>query len=382
MNIKGEQKCVMVIAGDTSGDHHGAKLVQAMREKNGGLFFCGIGGQALKAAGVRLLLDTSALSVIGVTEIFSKLHHFVGGMRRAKSIIRSLNPDLLILIDFPGFNLPFSAIAKRYGVKILYYISPQVWAWRQGRVKKIRRRIDHMAVILPFEEDFFKQHGIPVSYVGHPLLDTYACLIDSSPADETENSRTIGLLPGSRDREIERHLPEMLDAAQILSRRLQGVRFAISLAPSVNRDVFDETLRKHAAGIDYRLISDGVETVFRQCGFAVVCSGTVTLEAALCCVPMVIMYKVSPLTAWVGRALIKGINFIGLVNLIAGKELAPELIQDDATSKKIADTVYHMVQDAAGMKALKRELLEIRDRLGGPGAAERTADIALKMMDR
>ena len=238
-----------------------------------------------------------------------------------------------------------------------------------------------MAVILPFEEDFFKGHGIPVSYVGHPLLDSNDGLTDSFPAGETRNSRTIGLLPGSRDREIERHLPVMLDAAQILNRRLKGVRFVISLAPSVNRDVFDEKLRKHAAGIDYQLISDGVENVFRQCEFAVVCSGTVTLEAALYGVPMVIMYKVSPSTAWLGRTLIKGVHFIGLVNLIAGKGLVPELIQENATSQKIADTVYPMVQDEAGMKALKKELLDIRHRLGGPGASERTADIALKMMD-
>ena len=382
MTDKSEQKCIMVIAGDTSGDHHGAKLVQAMRKKNSNLFFCGIGGQVLRTSGVRLLLDTTALSVVGVTEIFSKIHHFLGGMRRAKNIIRSLNPDLLILIDFPGFNLPFSAIAKKYGVKILYYISPQVWAWRQGRVKKIRKRIDHMAVILPFEEEFFKEHGIPVSYVGHPLLDTYECAVEPLPAvDHRKNHRVIGLLPGSRDREIERHLPIMLEAAQILTRQLKDVRFVISLAPSVNKDVFDEKLRKHAAGIDYCLVSEGVRKIFTQCGFVVVCSGTVTLEAALCGIPMVIIYKISPITALLGKILVTGVNFIGLVNLIAGKGLVPELIQYEASSQKIAETVGRMVQDEAGMNALREELIELRDKLGGPGASDRTADIALRMID-
>lgn len=380
MNPEDRQKCVMVIAGDTSGDHHGAKLIQAMRQKNRDLFFCGIGGNALKSEGVRLILDTSGLSVIGVTEIFSKLHHFLGGARRAKTLIRSLRPDLIILIDFPGFNLPFSRIAKKYGAKILYYISPQVWAWRRGRIKKIRKRIDHMAVILPFEEKFFIDHGVSVSFVGHPLLDTYPYTSAPALTRKTSRSLTIGLLPGSRDREIERHLPVMLEAAGILSRRFTNVRFLISMAPSVNKVAFEERLRKHDAGIDYCLITDSVQHVFNRCDFAVVCSGTATLEAALCGIPMVIIYRLSLGSYMIGRMLPKGVYRIGLANLIAGEDLVPELIQFDASAEKIADTAFHMIQNVDGMAELRKKLLGIRDKLGGPGAAERTADIALTMM--
>jgi len=374
----------MIIAGDTSGDHHGAKLVQAMRQKNEDIFFCGIGGNALKREGVRLLLDTSALSVVGVTEIFSKLHHFLIGAHRAKTLIRSLQPDLVILVDFPGFNLPFSRMAKKEGAKILYYISPQVWAWRRGRVKKIRERIDHMAVILPFEEKFFSDHGISVSFVGHPLLDTYECPATCPPIAADNRNRktdfTIGLLPGSRDREIERHLPVMLNAAVILKHRLPNARFLISMAPSVDRDKFEAMLKKHGGGIEYELISDGVRNVFNRCGFAIVCSGTATLEAALCGIPIVIMYRVSLGSYLLGKILIKGVDRIGLANLIAGKDLVPELIQTDASAEKIADTAFEMIQDTEGLAQIRKDLLAVRDMLGGAGAAERTAEIALEMM--
>ncbi len=380
MDPKDKQKCVMIIAGDASGDYHGAKLVQAMRQKNGDIFFCGIGGSALKREGVRLLLDTSTLSVVGVTEIFSKLHHFLGGIHRAKTLIRSLHPELIILIDFPGFNLPFSRIAKKEGAKILYYISPQVWAWHRGRVKKIRERIDHMAVILPFEEAFFAEHGVPVSFVGHPLLDTYESTVACPSMDEAGENLKIGLLPGSRDREIERHLPVMLKAANILKHRLSKVRFMISAAPSVDRDKFEEMLQKHAGGIAYDVVSGEVRNIFSQCGFAVVCSGTATLEAALCGIPMVIIYRVSLGSYLIGRMLIKGVNWIGLANLIAGKDLVPELIQFDASAEKIADTAFRMIQDKAGMVQLRKDLLAVREMLGGPGAAERTAEIALNML--
>ncbi len=370
----------MIIAGDTSGDHHGAKLVHAMRQKRGDLFFCGIGGSALKAAGMRLLLDTSSLSVVGITEIFSKLHHFLIGVHRAKTLIRSLQPDLIILIDFPGFNLPFSRIAKKERAKILYYIGPQVWAWRRGRVKKIRKRIDHMAVILPFEEKFYADHDISASFVGHPLLDTYAGTVASASLPEGDRNLTIGLLPGSRDREIERHLPLMLGAANMLNQRLPNLRFLVSMAPSVDRKRFEQTLHQHAGDIVYELVSDEVRNVFNRCGFAVVCSGTATLEAALCGVPMVIIYRVSMGSYLIGRMLPKGVSRIGLANLIAGKDLVPELIQFDASAEKIADTAASMILDTAGMAQLRKDLLAVRDKLGGPGAARRTAEIALNML--
>ena len=375
-------KSVMIIAGDASGDLHGSKLVQAMRKKDETLYFFGIGGHALRAAGVKILVDTSTLSVIGVTEIFSNLPTFLNAMMLAKTLLKKFQPDLLILIDFPGFNLPVSGIAKRYHVRVLYYISPQVWAWRQGRVKKMRKRIDHMAVILPFEAEFFRRHKVPVTFVGHPLLDVGHCWNDpTSPSFETEKNETlnIGLLPGSRDQEITRLLPVMLDAATILSKRAGDIRFFISVAATVERKTIEAIIQRHAAQLDCTLVSGSVDKVFKQCRLSVVAPGTVTLEAAICGMPMVIIYKVSPVTYWLGRVLVH-VKHIGLVNLIAGKEMVPELIQGDASGDNIADTVLRLLDDAQNIGILIRNLSSIREKLGGPGASERTAEIALNML--
>ncbi|MCP4371501.1 MAG: lipid-A-disaccharide synthase, partial [Deltaproteobacteria bacterium] len=221
-------KCIMIIAGEASGDLHGSKLVHAMREKNRDLFFCGIGGKALKDAGVRIIVDASQLAVVGLTEVFSKIPSLFRGMAISKKLLNSLKPDLLIIIDFPDFNLNVAAAAKKAGIPVLYYISPQLWAWRPGRVNRIRKIVDHVAVILPFEKDFYKRHQVKVSFVGHPLLDTHPALEKSLTAANTENIQTIGLLPGSRDREIARLLPVMLQSARILLKRDNRIKFIIS----------------------------------------------------------------------------------------------------------------------------------------------------------
>jgi len=374
------QKCVMIVAGDTSGDIHGSKLVRAMRDKRENLFFCGIGGHALRDAGVRLFLDTSALSVVGVTEVLTKLPRFISGVLSARKILKILRPDLIILVDFPGFNLPFSAVVKRYNIRILYYISPQVWAWRQGRVNKIRRRIDHMAVILPFEETFYRKHRVTATYVGHPLLDNP--VFQEAPAAESvcRDSLVIGLLPGSRDQEISRHMPVMLEAAEILTRRIGNVRFVLSLASSVDRQTLETFMQRHRRNAEITLVPGGADKVFKQSTLSVVASGTVTLEAALYGMPMVIIYKVSPVTYWIGKALIRGVSHIGLANLIAGEGVVPELLQHEASAEKISETVIDMLGDTPRLQSIKKQLLDVRNRIGRPGASERTADIALRML--
>ncbi len=372
-------KSVMIITGDASGDLHGSRLVKAMREKDRGLFFFGIGGHALRAAGVKILVDTSSLSVIGVTEIFSKLPTFLSAMILAKTLLKKFQPDLLILIDFPGFNLPVSAIAKRYRVPVLYYISPQIWAWSRGRVKKIRKRVDHMAVILPFEAEFYRNHQVPVTFVGHPLMDVYDSADKERFASGKDNRLTIGLLPGSRRREITHLFPVMLKAAIMISERLEDVRFAISQAASVDRTAMEALIQKHAPDIDYELVPDGADKVFNKCALSVVTSGTVTLEAAICGVPMVIIYKVAPITALLAWFFLR-VDHIGLVNLIAGKRLVPELMQFDASPKKITDAVYNMIDDNQGLEAMRQELSRVKDALGSPGASERPAEIALNML--
>ena len=373
----------MIIAGEASGDLHGSKLVRAMREKNSDLFFCGIGGQALRDAGVKIIVDSSQLSVVGITEVFSKMIDLFRGMSVAKKLLKSLKPDLLIIIDFPDFNLHIAGTAKKLEIPVLYYISPQVWAWRPGRVKKIRKLVDHVAVILPFEEKYFRKHQIHATFVGHPLLDTHLLLEESSIAKNAEDIPVIGLLPGSRDREIAKLLPVMLQSARILLERDKNMKFIVSAAPSIEKKVVETIVEEHRGEYDFELVSDTVENVLKRCRLAVVASGTVTLEAAIFGIPMIIIYKMSPVTYWLGKMLVRSrVKYFGLVNLIAGRNISPELLQGEASSKNIAEMAFKMINDAAGLKKVKDELLEIRDGLGGPGASKRVADIAFNMLEK
>jgi lipid-A-disaccharide synthase len=374
-----KQKCVMIIAGEASGDLHGSKVVRAMRGREADLFFCGIGGQALKEAGVRIYIDASKLAVVGITEAFTKLFSIIKGITLAKKLLKTLNPDLLILIDFPDFNLHLAGIAKKLGIPVLYYISPQVWAWRRGRIKKIGKRVDHMAVILPFEEGYYRKRDIPVTFVGHPLLDTDLAASVERFDKKPEAPPVIGLMPGSRDKEIVRHLPIMLDAACILRRRIRNSTFVISLAPSVERDYVKAVLKHRGPSQGVTMTSDRVGKIFRQCQVVVAASGTVTLEAAISGTPMVIIYRVSAASYWLGRLMVR-VEHIGLVNLIAGRTVVPELIQDSASAENIAAAVSEMIRDPVKRSALRKEILGVREALGGPGAAARVAGIAMGLL--
>lgn len=395
-----ESKNVIIIAGEASGDLHGSKLVKAICNKTGEIHFSGIGGQALRDAGVEILIDASELSVVGITEVFSKIPYLFKAIAVVKRHLKNIKPDLVILIDFPDFNLKIAAAAKKLDIPVLYYISPQVWAWRPGRVKIIRKLVDHVAVILPFEEDFYRKHNVPVTFVGHPLLDNYAQndynqsgtlktkgrsgpqVFDGKMVEnENHGMPVIGLLPGSRDREVIRHLPVMLDAAKILKGRLKNIKFIISIAPSVGKKHVEEILKNHREISDYELATEDVKKVFEMCRIAVAASGTVTLEAAISGTPTVIIYKVSSVSYWLGKLMVQVKNF-GLVNLIAGENIVPELLQDEASPENIANSVFNMLNDAKGLQKLRKKLFEIRDMLGGPGASERVAEIALSMMEK
>lgn len=373
-------KCVMIIAGEASGDHHGAKLVKAIQKKDKGLFFCGIGDQALERAGVKILMRASELAVVGFTEIIAKLPKILEGLGIAKKLLRALRPDLLILIDFPDFNLRVAKLAKKLGIPILYYISPQIWAWRKGRVNQIRRRVDHMAVILPFEKEFYQKHGIPVTFVGHPLLDGDNPIINQTLTPDSGDGPLIGLLPGSRDREVSRHVPVMLEAADILQKKLAGIRFAISVASSVDRQTVEELIQEHAAGLNLEIVAGRVEKILGRCRLAIVASGTATLETAISGTPMVVIYKLSPMSYWIGRALVRGVNAISLVNLIAGKALVAELVQKEADPEAIAAKAWELLENTAQRQQLQQELRQLRHCLGGSGASERVAEIALEML--
>lgn len=378
MGVLTPHRCVMVIAGEASGDLHGAALVSAMRQRDSGLFFVGIGGDRLRAAGVRVAVDAASLAVVGITEVVSRMPALFRGLQVAKQMLRSLRPDLLILIDFPDFNLHVAGVAKKLGIPVLYYISPQIWAWRQGRVRKIGSLVDHMAVILPFEAPFYQQHNIPVTFVGHPLLDRIPCL---PPQHREPASRgpVIGLLPGSRNREVARLLPPLLAAARLLRARRPDLQFVLSQAPSVDPDRL-QRLMVSFADLDIKIDPGPVSALFQQVDLVLAASGTVTLEAAIAGVPTVIVYRVSALSYWMGRALIR-VRHIGLANLIAGRTVVPELIQAQASAPQIADAAAAILENPEGLERLRRDLAEVRDQLGGPGASQRVAGIAMDMME-
>lgn len=378
MNQSFSDRYVMLIAGEASGDLHGASVVKALKKKTG-LKFIGIGSKALRKEGVRIVMDSHELSVVGITEVFSKLPHILKGIRTAKKAISQFRPDLLILVDFPDFNLFIAGIAKRMGIPILYYISPQVWAWRSGRVKKIRRLVDHMAVILPFEADFYRKHGISATFVGHPLLDTVRPLSQAIFEKNISEPPVLGLLPGSRDKEIFNHLPVMLDAARRLKVHFPDLKVLVSLSSFLDRRFVEEIIEKYQGSLKVELVEGGAANTFNQSTVLVAVSGTVTLEAALAGIPMVIVYRVSPLSYRLGKALIR-VKYISLVNLIARRELLPELIQEKATSENIFLAVKNMLDNPGRLALLNKQLRWMRNAFGGPGASDRVADIALDMI--
>lgn len=369
----------MVVVGEASGDMHAAKLVKAIREIEPATFFCGIGGSEMKNAGVKVLVDAAHLAAVGVTESVFKLPVIIKGMRIIKRLLRDLKPDLIILVDFPDFNMRIAPEAKKLKIPVLYYISPQIWAWRQGRAAKLAKGVDHLAVILPFEEEFYRKYEIPVTFVGHPLMDEPIPRVDARPGSVRINREIIGLLPGSRQQEVERHLPIMLGAARLLLSKRPAVEFLVSVAYTVELKKIEAIVGRYGKDIPLTLVDKGITSIFEKADLVMATSGTVTLEVAIRGIPEVILYRVSPLSYWFGKMLVK-VNYIGLANLIAGREIVPELIQDEANPDRIAHECDSLLKDNERMELMKKEFEAVRNQLGNPGASKRTAEIALRLM--
>ena len=376
-----DSKKIMIVAGEQSGDLHGSNLVRAMHRIDPDLRFYGIGGRKMREAGVELIADAADMAVVGLTEVVGKLGMILGVMRRMKLALKKLKPALLILIDYPDFNLRLGKAAKKNGVRVFYYISPQIWAWRKGRIHKIRKVVDKMAVILPFEEQVYRQVSMDVSFVGHPLLDVvktkYARQEALRKFDLQDGITTVGLLPGSREVEVSKLLPVMLKAAGILMQSRPPVQFVLPLADALDRGFVEEMIRQESVPV--RVVPNEIYDVIGVSDIVVVASGTATLETALLGTPMVIIYKVSPLSYYVGTKVIN-VTHIGLANLIAGKTIVPELIQDDANPNRIAAEVIGILADESRMQSIKEELNQIREKLGSPGASEKAARLACDML--
>jgi lipid-A-disaccharide synthase len=374
---------LLMIAGEASGDHHGAAVLRELRRLIPDLTVSGIGGDELVNAGLQPLYRSQDLSVVGLLEVLSRASHIVTAYRRVTSALRACPPDLVLLIDYPEFNLRIARRARACGLPVLYYISPQIWAWRRGRAKKIARCVDRMAVIFPFEKQLYADVGLPVEWVGHPLLDQEPPATDAAAARRAlglpDARPVIGLLPGSRPKEIEGLLPDMLGAAGIIAARCPDAQFILPIAAGLDTERLTTALRQ--CPVRVQAFTGRFYDVLDACDLALVASGTATLQAALREKPMVILYRVSPLTYAIGRRLIQ-VSWIGLANLVAGRQVVPELIQHAVTPARIAGEALAMLENPAQLRAVRDQLRAVRGALGGPGASRNVAHMAAGMLDR
>ena len=376
-------KKILIIAGEASGDMHGANLVQEVKKQDSSVSFHGVGSKRMREAGVRMLADASEISVVGGTEVLTHIRAIYLVYARLKRFLREERPDLLILIDFPDFNLRLGKVARKLGIPILYYISPQVWAWRKGRVKKIAALVNAIIVVLPFEVDLYKSQGVDVRYVGHPLTDVVHSRFTKEEARRElgldPEKRSIALLPGSRMKEISNLLPDMIAAASILSRRFDDLQFVLPVAHTLKRETIRTFIEESDSAV--HIVEGRVYDVLKASDAAIVTSGTATLETGLMAVPMVIVYRMSALSMFIARLIIR-VDHVGLVNIVAGNRVVPELLQEKVTPENIADALSPLLNDADANNEVRKELSNIRDRLGKSGASARAAAVVLEMIGK
>ncbi len=382
MGVTSEKK-ILIIAGEASGDLHGSHLVKELLSLDPSLQFYGVGGEKMKNEGVELIADSKEMAVVGITEVLLKLKRIYRIYRKLKNSLAANSPSLVILIDYPDFNLRFAREAKKKNIPIVYYISPQVWAWRKGRIKKIGQLIKKMIVIFPFEKKFYEEAKIDVEFVGHPLLDSIRSQFSREEAFQkfslTFGVTTIGLLPGSRMNEIKRHLPPMIKAISLISKQINPVQFIIPVAPGLDWEEVQNLVGSKRENI--RVVENNIYDVMRISDVVIVASGTATIEAAIMGAPMIVVYRVSPLTYLLGKMLIKVKN-IGMVNIIAGKTVVPELIQKDVTPEKITSAVVQILENPSKQEEIKKELNSLKEKIGNPGASFRAAQIIISLLQR
>jgi lipid-A-disaccharide synthase len=378
-----DKQHVMILAGESSGDAHAAEVVERIWQINPDIEISGMGMGEMKKAGVDVFYDSSNIAVMGLFEV---LKHW-GDIKRAMAIVRAqldqTRPDLLMLVDYPEFNLKMARHARDLGIKVLFYISPQVWAWRPKRINKIGCHIDHMAVIFKFEKAYYERASIPVSFVGHPLVDK---VVNTRPKQEVKlklglsnTVPVIGLFPGSRKSEIDRLLPLMLETARQMSQKNPQLEFALPVARALDFEAIQRQC--DASKLNIVLSRDDMYDLISCCDAIISCSGTVTLEIALLGVPMCIVYKMSPLSYQILRRLVT-IPHIGLVNIVAEKPVVREFLQAEATAKNISDEMFRLIENPDYRQHIKDDLLLVRKNLGTGDGSGKMARLVLSFLEQ
>lgn len=358
-----------LIAGEASGDLHGSNLMKALKKNDADAEFRYFGGDLMKTEGGYLQKHYSGMAFMGFVEVISNLSTVLRNIKAAKQDVLAFKPDALILIDFPGFNMKIAEFARAKGIKVFYYISPKVWAWNQKRVLKIKKNVDRMFCILPFEVEFYKSWGMEVDYVGNPILDAIAQNIPDQQFRQKhglDQRSIIALLPGSRKQELDRVLPEMLDSAS----RFPEYQYVIAGAPSFSFADY----RKYIGEGQYPIVFNETYNLLLHSAAAVVTSGTATLETALLRIPQVVVYKGNPVSIGIARLLVS-IKFISLVNLVMDSAIVKELIQEDCSGAKIGDELNLILKDSSYRSRMLQNYELLAQRMGGPGASGRAAEL-------
>jgi len=373
---------LLLSCGEASGDLYAGALIRELRALDAGVSISGLGGPHFAAAGGRLIDDYRQIAVTGLTEAVAKIPRSLAAFRRLIRSAKHDRPDALVAIDFPDFNFRLARALKKVGVPVIYYISPQIWAWRPKRLETMRRIADRVLVIFPFEEEIYRNGGVPVEFVGHPLVDLAAPSASRSDFLHAHGlsptAPTVAVLPGSRPNEVSRILPDLLGAARLIRAAVPEAQFVVARAPHLDDGLFAPKKGSDPGSDPFRLVivESDTNTVLASADVALTASGTATVQAALHDTPMVIVYRLSPLTYRLGRRLVT-IGMIGMVNLIAGEKIVPELVQDAFTPEAVAREAIELLTDPGRATRVKAGLARVRERLGGSGASRRAAQAIL-----
>jgi len=375
-------KKILLICGEPSGDLHASNLVKDMASLDSSVRFFGMGGSLCKKAGVDVIFDISDLALIGLVEVIKNIFTVGKAYRTILKKAEAVKPDLAILVDYPGFNLRLAAELKKMSIPVVYYISPQVWAWGLNRVNIIKKCVRKIFVFFKFEEELYKAYGIDAEFVGHPLLDTVRMPVQREEFLKTHglspDNPVLALLPGSRPSEVKTLLPIMAAAAVIVKKSDAGIQFAVSKHPDLDIELYRKTLQ--TSGIEAKLIEGDTYGLVGSSDLALVASGTATLETAIIGTPLVITYKVS-LGTFIAYKIVSKTRFLGIVNVIAKKEVAPEFLQYEATAGNISAKLSELIRDKSKLTAMRAELTKVKSSLGSPGASMRTAQSILKLLN-